>query len=234
MIFLHRHPGYCPICETETVFEINGDSLRSHYQCSLCRSVPRYRAMMNVLQIVVPHYKSLKVHEASPGGALSNKLSKECKVTYSQLYPDVPLGTVLQNGMHCQNLECMTYENESIDLFITQDVFEHVLDPITAFSEIHRVLRPGGFHVFTVPYYGSQKTFTRVKKIGDEIVYYAEKVYHEGGPGGTPSLVVTDWGYDICDIIEDSSGMKTEIYKITNKHKGIDGEFLEVFVSRKI
>ena len=44
----------------------------------------------------------------------------------------------------------MTFENESFDLFITQDVFEHVMTPNKAFKEIERVLKPGGAHVFTV------------------------------------------------------------------------------------
>ena len=44
----------------------------------------------------------------------------------------------------------MTFQNESFDLFITQDVFEHVMEPNKAFKEIERVLKPGGAHVFTV------------------------------------------------------------------------------------
>jgi len=43
--------------------------------------------------------------------------------------------------------------DESFDLVITLDVFEHVLRPAKAFAEIARTLKPGGAHIYTVPYY---------------------------------------------------------------------------------
>ncbi|MGQ0519368.1 class I SAM-dependent methyltransferase, partial [Bacillus sp. D-CC] len=51
--------------------------------------------------------------------------------------------------IRCENLEDMTFQNESFDLFITQDVFEHVMEPKKAFKEIERVLKPGGALLYT-------------------------------------------------------------------------------------
>jgi SAM-dependent methyltransferase len=39
----------------------------------------------------------------------------------------------------------------AFDLYLTQDVFEHLFDPAAAFREIARTLRTGGAHVFTTP-----------------------------------------------------------------------------------
>ena len=36
-------------------------------------------------------------------------------------------------------------------MFVTQDVLEHVFHPDRAIAEIHRVLKPGGMHIFTAP-----------------------------------------------------------------------------------
>lgn len=47
------------------------------------------------------------------------------------------------------------------------------------------------------------------------------------------SLVITDWGNDICDFIFRTSGMTTSIISIFDPRYGIEGECLEVFVSRK-
>ena len=47
-------------------------------------------------------------------------------------------------GVRCENLEELTFPDESIDLHISQDVMEHVFQPKRAFAEIARTLRPGG------------------------------------------------------------------------------------------
>lgn len=47
------------------------------------------------------------------------------------------------------------------------------------------------------------------------------------------SLVTFDWGQDFIDIIYKSSGMSTIVYLQKDKRKGLDGDFLEIFISRK-
>lgn len=45
----------------------------------------------------------------------------------------------------------LPYMNGSFDVVTCFDVFEHVKNDIRAFHEVHRVLKPGGLLVFTVP-----------------------------------------------------------------------------------
>ena len=42
-----------------------------------------------------------------------------------------------------------------------------------------------------------------------------------------------DWGNDLPDFIYRHSGLVTTIYLPRDRHLGLDGEFLEVCVSRK-
>jgi predicted SAM-dependent methyltransferase len=51
-----------------------------------------------------------------------------------------------------QNLECLTFADESLDLVITSDVMEHARLDDRAHREIYRVLKPGGIYIFTVPH----------------------------------------------------------------------------------
>jgi SAM-dependent methyltransferase len=45
----------------------------------------------------------------------------------------------------------LPYEDREFDLVISKDVFEHLLNPLHALSEIRRVLQPGGHFLFHVP-----------------------------------------------------------------------------------
>ena len=106
------------------------------------------------------------------GGPSSDKIKRECKhCVPSQFFPEVSRGQ-LKDGQRSENLEALTFPDESFDLIITQDVFEHVLRPAKEFAEIARTLKPGGAHVYTVPYYRGKKTVveqylmeTRVSRI---------------------------------------------------------------------
>jgi SAM-dependent methyltransferase len=100
----------------------------------------------------------MQIHESSPGGQSSDKIKQECKrYTGSQFFSDVPRGQS-KDGQRSEDLEALTFPDESFDLVITQDVFEHVLRPAKAFAEIARTLKPGGAHVYTVPYYRGKRT----------------------------------------------------------------------------
>lgn len=141
------------------------------------------------------------------------------------------------NGATNENLEDLTFENETFDLFITQDVMEHVNNPEKAFAEIARVLKPGGAHIFTTPIYRFQKTRARIKVENGNVVNILPEIYHGNPISAKGSLVTYDWGNDIAEFIEHSSGMKSEIIEFqktkTNYKSGLDADFLEVIVSRK-
>lgn len=84
---------------------------------------------------------------------------------------------------------------------VTSDILEHVRKPERAFAEIARVLRPGGFHVFTVPMSDPipRISVRRLDTSGDTDVPLLPEAYHGNGKGGR-SLVYTDFGLDIADM----------------------------------
>jgi SAM-dependent methyltransferase len=227
--------GYCPICDSQTRFIEKDTWLRDFYVCQKCYSTPRQRAIIVVLELFFPEWKNLKIHESSPGGASSTTIEKHgAEYTPTQFFQDVTLGNS-KEGIRCENLEKMTFEDNSFDLMITQDVFEHVMNPLAAFKEIERILKPGGAHVFTMPWYPKlNKTVQRARQLDNgEIEFLEEAIYHGNPIDSKGSLVTFDWGADFVDFIYVNSGMCTTIYREKDRNKGIDGEFLEVFISRK-
>jgi SAM-dependent methyltransferase len=125
------------------------------------------------------------------------------------------------------------FPDASFDLVITQDVFEQVLNPTREFREIARILRPAGVHLFTVPFYRARQTLVRAVSSDEGIRHLEEPDYHGNPIDPEGSLVVTEWGDDLPEHIFRSSGMLTTILETRDRTLGLEGEFLEVFVSRK-
>jgi len=148
----------------------------------------------------------------------------------SHFFPDVAHGTVYR-GYRCKDLRQLTFPDAVFDLVISQDVMEHVPNPERAFAEIARVLKPGGAHVFTIPFHSDKPTVTRVRVEGERVQYLLEKHYHGNPIDSEGSLVITDWGNDIDEHIARASGMKTVIRHLQLGNRGLAGEY--VFISRK-
>jgi SAM-dependent methyltransferase len=228
-----RNIGFCPICERRTIFIEMTEWLRDNYICIRCNSIPRNRALIKVLQEQYPSYRAMKIHESSPGGAASGKLKKECSnYTPTYFYPDLEPGQFHQ-GIRSENLEHMTFADNSFDLVITQDVLEHVLNPDKAFKEIVRTLKPGGAHVFTVPLHSGNKTVVRAIEQNGQVKYLENKIFHGNPIDEKGALVATDWGDDLPDYIEESTGLTTETYSFNDLHFGLKAWALDVFITRK-
>jgi SAM-dependent methyltransferase len=233
-----RHKGHCPLCEHETFFVSKHSWLRDHFICQSCQSIPRERALFKVLSDNFANYQELKIHESSPvPRGTSTKLMQECpNYSSSQYFPAIAEGAKDPvSGIRCENLERLSFPDNSFDLFITQDVMEHIFNPEAAFKEIARVLKPGGAHIFTVPIVNKRKKSERWASFGEngEIVHHHEPEYHGNPVDPRGSLVTMHWGYDIASYILEKANMPTVIIMIDNIDLGIRAELIDVLISWK-
>ena len=228
---LPTNRGYCAICMAETTFVMHGPWLRDQYTCSVCHTIPRQRAVVEVLNLVRPDWPTLSIHESSPSLWF---LRDRCRdYSFSYFFDDVPPGA-LHDGVRCEDLERLTFEDESFDVFVTQDVLEHVFRPDRALSEISRVLKSGGVHVFTTPKYPTlPSSFARATMTRGEVVHLHEPQYHGNPISADGSLVTWEYGADFDDLAQRWSGYVTSTFVIRDRTRGIDGEHLEVFVTLK-
>lgn len=191
---------------------------------------------MAVLNERFPHWRQLKIHESSPVlRGVSSRLMEDCSgYVPTQYFQNEPLGVSYQ-GVRCENLECLTFDDSSFDLHITQDVMEHVLDPALAFRELARTLKPGGAHVFTVPLVNkSLPSVVRARGLPDGSVdRLLEPVFHGNPINEEGALVTRDWGFDICRFIFEVSGLYTDTIFIDDLSRGIRAEYIEVLVTWK-
>lgn len=233
-----KHKGYCPICEKPATFTSKEQWFRDHLFCSRCGSILRERALMKAIADFYPNWRELKIHETSPGGrGASIKLHDECEgYTASQYYPDIEPGEPHpKSGCRCETLEKLTFPDESFDLFVSQDVMEHVFDPEAAFKEIARVLKPGGAHIFSVPLINKTRSTEVWASRGEngEVIYYHEPEYHGNPVDPKGSLVTMHWGYDIASFVAEKANMPSVIIAVDNIDLGIRAEYIDVVVSTK-
>ena len=234
--FFFAQKGFCPCCERKVIFSSTDSWLRDYFFCNNCFSIPRQRALMITIEKYFPDWRNLTIHESSPGEcSISQKLKNECnKYISTQYYPEQPFGSIV-SGSRNEDLEKQTFGDESFDIVITQDVMEHVYEPVKAFKEIARTLKKGGAHIFTVPIINKFKKTEVWATRGEngESVFLKNPEYHKNpvDPKGSP--VTMHWGFDIVDFIREKSRLETTIEYIDDLKYGIRAEYIEVFVSIK-
>lgn len=233
---MESYQGYCCACDQATTFDSHGYWYRDQLLCRHCGSIPRERALGWCLSTFAPDWRSLDLHECSPAErAISLRMSRECeKYIATQYFPDVTPGSV-EKGVRCENLQALTFPDESIDLHVHLDVLEHVNDPGACFAEMKRTLRPGGRMIFTTPVYRTKAATERRAYIGpDQVNHFAEPEYHGNPISDDGALVTFHYGQDLADIIAAAApGCGVNMITMLDARLGILGEFREVFVVTK-
>ncbi|MGB9181101.1 MAG: class I SAM-dependent methyltransferase [Pyrinomonadaceae bacterium] len=236
--------GRCNICGKTTLFYTKeAGHVRESLFCLRCKSVSRKRHVAKIiLETFAPQFRSLKgaretlsklsIYSAVSNDALHRFLGEGNRnFVCSELFPDTEEG-MEKNGVLCQNLERLTFDDEKFDLVITEDVFEHVRRPMQGFREVHRVLKAGGYHIFTVPFNFDKPTVQRIDTATEKDVYLLPPEYH-GDTLRDRILVYTDFGYDIVERLN-ALGFETSLSLSTHSDAvryGIADSY--VFISRK-
>jgi SAM-dependent methyltransferase len=129
------------------------------------------------------------------------KIRKLINYEVSEYFDDKPYGSYV-NDIRNENLERLTFPNNRFDVVINSDVLEHVGNLKQALSEIKRVLKPGGFHVFTIPVdYELPRTVERAKITDGKVEYLMEPVMHGDSIRREGVLAFRDFGSDVLDYM---------------------------------
>ena len=226
----------CNVCGQRTPFVCLDGNEPLIRRCIWCRSTPKYRALVHVIESWsgIPLRRLIqtrKVYELSTTSPIHRLNRGHKNYTCSAYFSDQSFGQQLPNGAWNEDLQQLTFADGSFDLVISSETMEHVRRPWVAFAEIARVLRPGGAHCFTIPYRDDRTTTSRVDTSGEENVYLAPKVYHQDPHNPEDSLLYTDFGYDLPDILR-RYGFETETHRVWNESADIrdDARPMAVFI----
>lgn len=208
-------------------------SVRESMHCSNCQSKARLRALAKAITLIFDK-TSASLQESIEKGVFSHKkiaeinacdtlhpiLAKMPSLNYSEYASKDP-------SVKTEDLQKLSYPDNYFDLVLTSDTLEHVPDYLQALNEIYRVLKPGSYHLFTIPLIFSRNTRRRIKLGNDKMIQILEPSFH--GAGEADNLVCTEFGIDFLKELE-KVGFVTDIYFANPLNKN---EVNFVLVSRK-
>lgn len=114
-------------------------------------------------------------------------------------------GGEVVRGIRHEDVTQLSFANESLDLIVSNDVFEHVPVPALAFSECARVLRKGGCMLATIPFHAQmEKSVVRARVVEGEVENILAPMFHGNPVSADGSLVFTDFGWDLLDSMRSS------------------------------
>jgi SAM-dependent methyltransferase len=182
--------GRCNVCGLDTLFLYDDPALhRESLVCAHCLTTSRYRSLARGLLHAFEQLAGVRARSLAdlPTGGRTPRVSvydtqvpfdaggsaypipnliARCAwidLVVSRWRPELPPGAALALRTTNQNLERLTFPDAAFDVVLTSDVMEHVRLEAPAHREIRRVLRPGGFYLFTVPHFRDRPTIERVR-----------------------------------------------------------------------
>jgi len=141
----------CPICGFHGIFVAAARPPRWNSRCPSCDSRERHRlAHLLYQKLGIGPGQKLSVLHFAPEVFMIERMkddpgyvTSDPKMAYAKLNEDI---------------QAISLGDETFDLVIAHHVLEHVPDDAKAFSEIRRVLKPGGRAILSVPQNWARET----------------------------------------------------------------------------
>jgi SAM-dependent methyltransferase len=140
----------CPVCQgTFRKFLPYGRiNPRPNALCPKCQALERHRLIWLYLQERTDFFKRpIDVLHIAPEACFIKPFEKLHGDKYITADIESPLAKVKMD------IHEIPFKENSFDAVLCNHVLEHVNNDIKAMSEIHRVLRPGGFAILQVPFF---------------------------------------------------------------------------------
>jgi len=234
--------GVCPVCGNETEFIDFSENMRESGRCVVCGSSNRQRQMAWMLRrrLYLPPIGKLvfregfTIYNAESSGPLHARLAEHTDYMCSEYFGDGHQSGEIINGIRHEDLRQLSFGDAAFDLVLSSDVLEHMPSPYDAHRDIFRVLKPGGRHIFTVPFNaGAEADDVRARMVDGRIKYLAEPLYH-GDPIRPDEgiLVWTIFGTEMMQKLE-TIGFVASAWNLYEPESGIIGSGNIVFEARK-
>lgn len=194
--WLRARLGRCPFCGPTLLVRLCKDETGA--RCARCAASTVHLSVGWALDKALEGRRPESAYELSSRGPLVAWLSRRSLgLQCSEYFDDIKPGTEW-GGVRCEDVQRLSFADAAFDLVTHTEVFEHVPDDHAGFAELHRVLRPGGFMVCTVPITGATTTVERARLGPNGIEHLLPPAWHTDLiRGASRVLVYRDYGLDL-------------------------------------
>lgn len=210
------YPGYSELCGQYVLFEVDMQAswldesgqrianIRERLACPVTGLNNRQRLMASLLkQRIAATRSSLSIYLMEEVTPFYRWCAEHltCELQGSEyLGPQYAGGTIV-NGIRHEDAAALSLSDQSTDIIVSNDVFEHVPFPERSFSECLRALRTGGVMLMTIPFAGdTQASVMRAEMKNGVIDHLLPPEYHGNPVSEEGSLVFTCYGWDVLDM----------------------------------
>lgn len=187
----------CPNCEGRWFLSLRPDPFMT--RCLRCFANLTNLSLIPVVQRHCAAHAIETAWEMSTYGATLAYLRRHVpQVHTSEYFPGTASGSVVDGITH-QDVLNLSFADASLDLITSSQVFEHVADDLQGYRECHRVLKPGGALIFSIPLYDIPTTQQLARVRGELIEHLVSPEYHDSRRGG-PGSALCFWRHSFHDI----------------------------------
>lgn len=238
-----RLNGVCNVCGASVEFvDFTEGAERESGFCTVCGSFCRQRQMIKVFRDLFRQTDTdalnlpndFVVYNTESTRAVHDLLTQHPNYICSEYFGPGIAGGPRVGKIHHEDLQNLSLASESVDAMLSSDVFEHIPHPYKAHGEVFRVLRHGGYHIFTVPFLtGSALDHVLASERDGEVTYHSEKIFH--GDPMNPDAGVLVWTLPGLQMLVELAriGFEPSLYHLHDPAHGIIGDWNLVFVARK-
>ncbi len=241
--------GFCVPCNKNVLFLVDMQSggqrqpngwqpnWRERLECPQCKMNNRQRLMATLVKNVLSTNKKKHVYLMEQVTPIYNWVVTTFDnhdIMGSEYLGHEYDGGYTINGIRHEDVENLSFSDGELDIIVSNDVFEHVPNPSKAFAECARVLKKGGVMLATLPFHQNEdKSITRAKLINGKLEHILPSVYHGNPVSADGSLVFTDFGWDILDVIKRAGFLEVSVDVYASAELGHLGGGQLVFHAQK-
>lgn len=240
--------GFCYVCAKESRFPMDTAhaweehgvrrlNWRERMICPGCGLNCRMRAALHLIDRILQPGAASAIYATEQVTAFYSHLHKRYPGTVGSEYlgPEFPRGEMNENGLRHETVENLSFPDAMFDLVITQDVMEHVAEPVPALNEFCRVLKPGGTLILSVPFdERSRKTLRRATRRADgSLIHHLPPVYHVDPLDPKGCLVYSDFGWDLLAMMSRAGFSSSRVISLWSADYAYFGTRTLYFLARR-
>ena len=242
-------PGHCWVCARPSGFRVDFQYLphrapdgvllpnwREQLLCPGCQLRNRMRATIHFLEERLAPAVDDPIFITEQMTALSGCLSRRYPnlVGSEYLGEEIGLGELDDGGIRNESLTELTFPSGSFSLVVSLEVLEHVPDFRRALAECHRVLRPEGRLLFSVPFdpeSGENQVRATVDENG-EVRHLLPPEYHGDPLRPEGCLAFYRFGWELLEQVRAAGFTEVNGYSFWSRDYGYLGSPLILFLAR--